>query len=109
MSTMTTINGQQQQREDNNNINNVPSVTRYDEEGKPYDNKVDITVIGVSGMFQNKTDVDDVHRRISFSVESETLRPMCDNPDYERHKEYINNILGKEIKCFNYDDNYVCI
>jgi hypothetical protein len=46
-----------------------------------------------------------------LSVESETLRPMCDNPNYEQQKEEINNILndtlGREIKCFNYDENYV--
>jgi hypothetical protein len=107
--TVATTDGQQERGD--NNRNNVPNVTRYDEEGRPYDNKNDITVIGVDGIFQNKTDVDDVHSIEGLSVETETLRPMCDNPNYEQQKEEINNIIndtiGREIKCFNYDENYV--
>jgi hypothetical protein len=107
--TVATTDGQQERGD--NNRNNVPNVTRYDEEGRPYDNKNDITVIGVEGIFQNKTDVDDVHSIEGLSVETETLRPMCDNPNYEQQKEEINNILndtiGREIRCFNYDENYV--
>jgi hypothetical protein len=105
MITIGTTDGQQQ-REDNNR-NNVPNVTRYDEEGRPYDNKNDITVMGVEGIWHNKTDTDDFDVINNFGVETETLRPMCDDPTYERQKEDINSILGREIKCFNYDENYV--
>lgn len=89
----------------------MPNVTRYDEEGRPYDNKYDITVMGVEGIWHNKTDLDDFSVINGLSIETETLRPMCDNPNYENQKEEINDIvndtIGREIECFNYDENYV--